>query len=227
MPERPPACLEWQDDLAGWLVAQLPPEREALLRGHLETCSACRAEADSLFAVAAVLLAGDPDVVERDMRLDDGAEPPADLGDRIVVAISAERRSRRRVQRAGYAGLVGVAAAIVAVFALSTDRDPAPVRGDTVAFTVMPTGASADAVVGTDKDGTIVELSASGLDPSLTYALWLSPPDGTWDDRVPAGTFRPDDDGTVDVRLRSAMPVDEYGRVWATTPDGEIALDTT
>ena len=41
-----------------------------------------------------------------------------------------------------------------------------------------------------------------------------------------AGTFRPDGDGTVDVRLRSALPADEMGRVWATDPDGDVALDT-
>ncbi len=57
---------------------------------------------------------------------------------------------------------------------------------------------------------------ATGLDPDVTYALWLSPPDGTWDDRVAAGTlddrvaagtFRPNEYGEVDVRLRSALPV--------------------
>jgi hypothetical protein len=81
-------------------------------------------------------------------------------------------------------------------------------------------------VIAEEGSGTLVELIATGLDPDVTYALWLSPADGTWEDRVAAGTFRPDADGEVDVRLRCALPVEEYGRAWATTPEGEIALDT-
>ncbi len=59
----PPARLrpEWQEDLAGWLVAQLPPDDEAALAAHLDGVPTCRAEADSLLAVAAVRLAADPD----------------------------------------------------------------------------------------------------------------------------------------------------------------------
>jgi hypothetical protein len=220
MTDRPTACHEWQDDLAGWLVAQIAPDREALLQAHLATCSACRAEADSLLVVSAVALATDPGLaVEGD------DEPSAALGPRILANISAERRSRQLV-RAGLVALAGAAAAIVVVVALPHDDEPGPLRGEAVAFTVVPGGASVDAVIAEEERGSLVELVASGLDPDVTYALWLSPPDGTWDDRVAAGTFRPDEHGDVDVRLRCALPADEYGRVWATTPDGQIALDT-
>lgn len=214
------ACAEWRDDLASWLVAQIAPEREELLHAHLATCEVCRAEAESLLAVTAVSLAADPD-----RTVIGGGDPPAELGDRIAASIAAERRTRRRL-RAGVTVLVGAAAAIVAVVVVVDDDSPARLPGEEVAFTVVPAGATVDAVIADDGNGTLVQLVATGLDPDVTYALWLSPPDGTWDDRVAAGTFRPDADGEVDVRLRCPLPVDEYGRAWATTPEGEIALDT-
>lgn len=220
MAERPAACPGWQEDLAGWLVAQLDLDREALLMEHLATCATCRLEADSLLAVAAVALATD-----LDGSIDGTLEPPGELAARIGATISAERRTRR-VVRAGAVALAAAAASIVAVLVLARDSGPAPLQGEPVAFTVVPVGASAEAVVADEERGSLVQLSASGLDPGVTYALWLSPPRGTWDDRVAAGTFRPDEQGRVDVRLRCALPADEYGRVWATTPDGKIALDT-
>ena len=190
MADHPTACPEWQDDLAGWLVAQIAPEREALLLAHLARCAGCRSEADSLLAVTAVALAADPDTA---MSGDD--EPPAELGDRIVASIAAERRARRLL-RVGLTVLAGAAAAVVLVVVLPGDGDPAPLRGEGVAFTLVPAGATADAVIADEGDGSLVELVATGLDPNVTYALWLSPPDGTWDDRVAAGTFRPDEQAT-------------------------------
>lgn len=220
MAERPAACPEWRDDLAGWLVAQLPPEREADLAEHLATCAVCRAEADSLLAVTAVSLAADPAPVGGGREV-----PSAELGDRIAARVAAERRARR-VLTAGLVAVASAAAAIVVVIAVQRADDPDPIRGAEVAFTVVPPGAAVDAVIGADDEGSIVQLTASGLDPDVTYALWLSPPDGGWEDRVAAGTFRPDEDGEVDERLRCALPIAEYGRAWATTPEGEIALDT-
>jgi hypothetical protein len=220
MGEHPVACAAWQEDLAGWLTAQLPPGREARLVAHLETCPTCRDEADSLLGITAVSLATDPDAT-----VSGAEEPSSDLGDRIVATIASERRSRRIV-RAGLVALATTAAVVVAVVALQSDARPVPLQGEAVAFTVVPPGATVDAVIAEEERGSIVQLAASGLEPGVTYALWLSPPEGTWDDRVPAGTFRPDEHGTVDARLRCALPVDAYGRVWATTPDGEIVLDT-
>jgi hypothetical protein len=72
----------------------------------------------------------------------------------------------------------------------------------------------------------VVELTASGLDPDTTYALWLTPVDGSYEQRVPSGTFRPDGEGEVDARLHSALPASEAARVWVTDPTGEVTLDT-
>lgn len=221
MPEHPTACPEWRDDLVAWVVAQIPPDREALLDAHLATCGACRAEADSLLGVSAVLLASG-----LGGEAADGSEdPPAELGARITARIARERRTRRALA-AGLAAFAGAAAAVVLVAVLQRDPGPAPLQGREVAFTVVPPGAEVAAVMADDEGGTVVALTASGLDPATTYALWMSPPDGGWDDRIPAGTFRADGDGDVDVRLRCAYPSSTYARVWATTPEGDIALDT-
>lgn len=242
MPERDAACDEWRDDLAGWLVAQLSPERERRLEAHLSQCVACRVESASLLVVSAVALGADPhapvELIEDSAPVSATVPParpvelhelPDGLEDRIGAAIVAERRVALR-RRAGIAVLAGVAAAVVVLVATGVVRRDASeptLRGETVAFSVVPRGATAGAVVADDPaGGSIVQLTAAGLDPQLTYALWLSPPSGGWEDRVPAGTFRPEPDGSVDVRLRCALPSTERQRVWATTPDGAIALDT-
>ena len=95
-----------------------------------------------------------------------------------------------------------------------------------MSFVRQAEGVDASAVVAPEEGGSIIELHISGLDPDTTYSMWLTPPGGGYPDRVAAGTFRPDDDGEVEVRLRCALPADEMGRAWATTPDGEIAFDT-
>ena len=224
MDERPEACPEWRDDLASWLVAQVPPDREAALTAHLAGCATCRAEADSLLAVAAVTLAVDPGAPPHQLE-PPGVGPSNDLGDRILALVTAERRGRRSLRIAAI-GLAAAAAAVVAVVIVRPDDDPAPLAGNVVEFALVPRGAAASAVVAEDGDGALVELVATGFDPTVTYALWLSPPGGGWDDRIPAGTFRPDADGRVEARLRSGLAAADTGRVWATTPDGEVALDT-
>jgi hypothetical protein len=233
MTERREACAAWQEDLAGWLAAQLPPEREAALDAHLAGCPSCRAEADSLLAVVAVSLGADlasSPGTEPGRPLLGAGDPPPDLGDRVAAAVAAERGARRRA-RLGLAAVAGAAAAALIVVVLGLglgtgSEDPPALEGEPVAFTVVPDGAEAHAVLGEQGDGSVLQLTASGLDPEVSYAMWLSPPGGGWDDRVAAGTFRPEDDGTVDVQLPCALAVDDVGRAWATTPDGEIALDT-
>jgi len=222
MPEHLTACPEWQEHLAGWLVAQLEPVEEAALTAHLATCDACRAEADSLLGVAALTLGADPGVEPWRPHVDD--PPPADLADRILARVAQERRTHR-VRRMAVA-VVG-AAAVVLVGVLMTRPDPDPaLDGEPVVFAQQPPGVEAAAIVAAEAEGSLVELTATGLDPDVTYALWLTPPGGGYPERVAAGTFRPDEDGKVDVRLRSALPAKEMGRVWATTPEGDIALDT-
>jgi hypothetical protein len=221
VPEPAPACAAWQERLAGWLLAQVGPEDEAALVDHLAACPTCGAEAESLLGIAAVTLGADPGVEPASSVGED--EPPADLADRIVARVATERRAagRRRVAIV----LVGIAAAAVLAVVLTRDPD-APLDGEPVTFARLAPGVEADATVAPDGGGSLVELTASGLDPGTTYALWLTPPGGSYRERVPAGTFRADAEGQVEVRLHSALPAAEAGRVWATTPAGQIAMDT-
>jgi hypothetical protein len=221
MPEPVDACAGWQERLADWLVAQVSPQDEAALADHLARCPGCAAEADSLLGVAAVTLGADPGV--EPAWLDGDEDPPADLADRIVARVAAERRvsGRRRVAVA----LACVAAVVALAVVVSRDRSGS-IDGEPVTFARLAPGVEAEATVAAEEGGSLVELTASGLEPGTTYALWLTPPGGGYRERVPAGTFRADEAGAVDVRLRSALPAEDAGRVWATTPGGQIAMDT-
>jgi predicted anti-sigma-YlaC factor YlaD len=221
MAEHPTACEAWQPALAGWLVADITPEEEAALEVHLATCAACRAEADSLLAVAAVSLGADPSRCDAPL-----AAPPADLRERTLARVRRERRARQ-AGRLAMAMAAAAAAVLAAVVLVDGDDGPGQLQGEPIEFAVVPAGADASAVVADDGGGSAVQLTASGLEPDVTYALWLTPAGGGYADRVPAGTFRADADGAVDARLHSALAASEAARVWATTPDGQVALDTT
>ena len=215
-----PACPEWQEDLAGWLVAQLSPDRELALDAHVAACAGCRAEQESLLGVAAVALLADPFGADRAV----GEAPSPDLGDRIVAQIRAERCARGRVRPS--LAMVSVAAVVLLTIVATRPNPSPPLDGREVAFASRPAGVEAEAVVATDGAGSLVAVTASGLDPDITYALWLTPPGGGYPERVAAGTFRPNARGEVDERLHSALPAGETGRVWVTDPSGNITLDT-
>jgi hypothetical protein len=219
MAERPEACLAWQEEIAEWLVAQISPEREAALLEHLRGCPGCEAEAESLLAVAAMSLGAalDSPAVDPDLL------PPPELGDRVAHAVRRERGFRRAMA----IGVVGFAAVLVlsliASLASSNDRT---LTGEKMAFDVVPAGGTGSAIVADDLAGSVVQLTATKLDPNTTYALWLTPPGGGYSERVAAGTFKPAPDGHVDTILRSSLPREDVGRVWVTDPEGETALDT-
>jgi hypothetical protein len=221
MVERPLACEAWQPALAGWVVAQLDPSDEAALLQHLEGCATCRAEAESLLDVAAVSLGADLSPSGQA-----GASPPPDLGARILVRVARERRARW----AGRAvtAMAAAAGAVIAVIASGIlDREgPAPLEGEAVVFEQRAPGVEASGVLAADGQGSLIVLSASGLDPALPYTLWFTPPDGGYAERQAVTTFRPDGAGNADVDVRSAVPLADVGRVWVTTPDGGVALDT-
>ena len=41
---------------------------------------------------------------------------------------------------------------------------------------------------------------------------------------MPAGTFRPDENGEIDADLVSSYPLESAARVWVTDPAGETVL---
>jgi hypothetical protein len=216
------ACAEWQQHLAAWLVAQIGPDDEVALAAHLRTCPACSAESVRLLAVAAVSLGADPGAEPWQVVRDDA--PPPDLAERIVARVATERR--RGGARRAVAGMAAVAAVVALAVAVDARDEPSPSAGEPVTFVRVAPGVVAEASVAADGAGSRVELTARGLEPKLTYALWLTPPGGGYRERVAAGTFRADEGGQVDVTLHSALPADDAARVWATTPDGKVAMDT-
>src|SRR5688572_12470828 len=152
MAEHPLACAEWQGHLGAWLVAQLAPDDETALSGHLRTCPRCAAEADSLLAVAAVSLGAAPGSEAWSVRRDDA--PPADLADRILARVASERH--RSWVRRGAVAVGAVAVAVVLAILLVRDGDPTPPPGEPVTFTRLAPGIEAAAVVAPDGDGSQV-----------------------------------------------------------------------
>lgn len=219
MAERPPACEAWRSAVAGWVVAQLDPHEEAELLEHLGACAVCRGEATSLLDVAAVSLGADLGPIAADE-----VAPPADLGDRVLARVARERRARWAGRTA--TAMAAAAAAVTVAVATGVTRDDDPPRAEEVVFAREAPGVDAGAIVAPDGAGTVVLLTASGLDPEDAYTLWLTPPGGGYRDRTAVGTFRADGTGDVEVDLYSALPVDAVGRVWVTDTAGDITLDT-
>ena len=173
----------WRERLGALALGQLGPEERAAIEAHLEGCAECRAEAEALAPMAAVLRRADPE------RLYPAPAPPPYLGDRIARRIAAERSaSRRRRARIGL-GLGAAAAATAAVILAivltgSSNERPA---GQTVAFHGLPKGVSVDASLEPRPWGSDISVSVRGVRPGTLCTVWLRREDGA---RVPAGSFR-------------------------------------
>jgi hypothetical protein len=184
------------------VLRQLDDTERAVTEAHLDGCPECRAEADALRSVAAVLSRADPD------RLTPVPAPPAHLGDRIARRIAVERRAARRRRVWLGLGLGGAAAATAAVLIAvfvggSTSTGPA----ETVAFRSLPNGSSAQATLESKPWGSAVNLRVRGFRPGTLCTVWLRRADGT---RVAAGSFRYVYDGESDeAELSSAVAPDD------------------
>src|SRR5262245_20810545 len=93
-------CREWRTSLGAYALGQLSERERTALEAHLDGCPDCRAEAESLRAVAQLMPLADPArIVEPSPR------PPSQLRERIESEIDserAERRVRRRRRRFGF-----------------------------------------------------------------------------------------------------------------------------
>jgi anti-sigma-K factor RskA len=177
-------CREWRERIGALVLGQLPKEERLATEAHLDGCRACRAEAEALAPVAALLGRADPD------RLAPTPAPPPRLGERIVHRIAAERRAerRRRVRlRLGLAAAAAAAAAaavIAVVAAVDSDRTTS---AETVAFRSLPRGAYAKATLEPRPWGSEISVHVYGFRPGTVCQIWLRRSDGK---RVPAGSFR-------------------------------------
>jgi putative zinc finger protein len=194
-------CRSWRERIGALVLGQLDPDERAATEAHLDGCPGCRAEAEALAPVAALLSRADPD------RLTPAPSPPVQLRDRIVRRIAAERHiaRRRRVRLGlGTAAAVATAAAVVAVV-LGGPSKSAPV--ETVAFRSLPKGVSVNASLESRPWGSAVTVQVRGFRPGTLCTVWLRRPDGV---RVPAGSFRYVYDGESDqAGLSSAVAPDQ------------------
>jgi|SRR5215211_1804584 hypothetical protein len=178
-------CRVWRERLGALALGQLSPEERAATEAHLEGCPDCRAEAESLAPMAAVLRRADP------KRLKPTPTPPPELVDRITRRIGAERRNtRRRRIRVGF-GLAAAAAAATAAVLLALSLTGAPndtgQTVQTVAFRHLPKDVSVSASLEPRPYGSDVRVSVHGFRPGTLCMVWLRSRDGT---KVPAGSFR-------------------------------------
>lgn len=165
---------EWLDRLGQLVVGGLDGPGRTELERHLESCSACRAEAEALMPMAEVLPLAAPD-----RSLDD--DPPLDLAERIVRRIGQERTMRAVTRRRRwYRTAVSVAAAVVGAAAVVTLRpEPAaPPAVERVVFTSLPEGAQATAEITRSPGATRVELTLRGA-PGGRYEMALQRADGS------------------------------------------------
>jgi hypothetical protein len=215
----PEACREWRGALGAAAIDRLEPDDAVALAAHLDGCAGCREELRALRSVAGVLSLADVE------RLRDRAEPPAELGERVLARVGAAHRAqrhrgRRRLLAGAVAAVLAAALAVGTVVAVAGD-DGSEAR--TVAFTMAPAGVDAEARLQARTYGTEIELAAHGLADGEWYWLWLTGEDGR---RVGAGTFAGRAEGQR-VQLTAAIPLDDARRVWVTDADDEVVLDTT
>jgi anti-sigma factor RsiW len=176
------ACRAWRERIGALVLGQLGADERAATEAHLEGCRDCRAEAESLASVAALLSRADPEQVRH------APLPPPHLGDRIAALIASERRTtRRRRMRlgVGVATAAAVAAAVIGFVLVGSSHPGAPHRA--VAFPSLPHGVSVQASLEPRPWGSQVSVQVRGFHPGTLCRVWLRRADGT---RVPAGSFR-------------------------------------
>jgi anti-sigma factor RsiW len=198
-------CRKWREWLGAYALEQLPGEERTALAAHLDGCAACRAELDSLSAVARLMPLADPE------RFATAPTPPTSLAGRVAATIAAERRStRRRKARFGlaFAGATA-AAAVLAIFVLGGGSGGgAPERH--VTFASLPPQMKIGATLIPHAYGTEIHVYVKGARSGTLCRVFLRGADG---ERMPAGSFRyrwGDDSNAV---LSSALDLSEAATI--------------
>jgi anti-sigma factor RsiW len=183
-------CRVWRERIGALVLGQLDADERIATEAHLDGCPNCRADAEALAPVAAMLSRADPE------RLTPAPAPPAYLGDRIARRIAAERRAaRRRHVRLGL-GLGAIAAAATAAVLIAVVvSGPSSTPSDTVAFRSLPKDVSVQATLEPRPWGSAVNVQVRGFRPGTLCTVWLRRANGT---KVTAGSFRYVYDGESD-----------------------------
>jgi Putative zinc-finger len=178
------ACRKWREWLGAYALGQLPGEERTALEAHLDGCSACRSELDSLRAVARVMPLADPE------RFGTAPTPPATLAGRVTATIAAERRMGRR-RRLGFGLAFGgaaaaIAAAVLAIFVLTGSGESGPPERH-VSFGSLPPRVKIGATLIPHAFGTEIHVYVKGARSGTLCRVFLRGTDG---ERMPAGSFR-------------------------------------
>lgn len=181
-------CREWRTSLGAYALGQLSERERTALEAHLDGCPECRAEAESLRAVAQLMPLADPARI-----VEPAPQPPAQLRERIeteIGAARAEQHRRHRRRRFGFAfgGIATAAAAAVlaiVVFSSGGGSEEAPVQQ--VAFSHLPKGMKIDAALQPHAFGTEIHMYVSGVRSGTLCRVFLRGADGR---SYPAGSFR-------------------------------------
>ncbi len=198
-----------------YVVDALPPAERDLFEDHLSRCPECQAEAAELLAAAAHL--GQAAAVV----------PPAALRQQVLAEVARTRQvapgtpvavepARRRPWVAPLVA-AAVVAVLAAVGAVALQSDHRADRAEEVAAIISATdaeevevsgdGGTMRLVVSASHDSSVVVADGMAAPPTgKTYALWFDE-DGVM---VLHGTFAPDDDGSVRVRV-DGVPADVVG----------------
>jgi anti-sigma factor RsiW len=176
-------CREWRESLGAYALGQLADGERVALEAHLEGCSECRAELESLTGAARLLPMADP------AHFDRAPAPPPALADRIAATIRAERRSQRRRRWRMSLALSGataaVAAAALAIFVLPGGDSATPEQH--VAFQSLPPGLHIAATLEPHAFGTEIHMYVKGAPSGTLCRVFVRGPNGI---RQPAGSFR-------------------------------------
>jgi hypothetical protein len=157
--------------LGAYLLGALDSEEHAQIGTHLGSCGHCRAVADELGPVPALLSQVHVDDLEP-------PRPPAHLLDRLLASRLESRRWRRLVAVAGTAAVIaGLAASAVVA---TSDSDTTPPPAETLALTAQDTSSRVSATAWlTDREwGTEVRLRLGGVPAGQWCSLIVRDRDG-------------------------------------------------
>ncbi len=177
-------CRQWRESLGAYALGQLADEDRARVEAHLQGCPACKAESESLTAVAQLLPHADP------AHFGPAPQPPAELGRRIAATIGSEQKAKRRQRRLRFGfGLGGAAAAaataVLAIFVLSGGGGGGPEQH--VSFRSLPEGVKIGATLVPQAFGTEIHMYVKGISSGTLCQVYMRGPDGK---DISAGTFR-------------------------------------
>ncbi len=231
---------ELRELLGAFLLGGLDRDERVSVQAHLDGCTACRAELTELADLVPALRAVDP------ARLGDPVvAPAADLGARIVAAVTAERQLRdRRVRlvsrRRALTTTMGAAAAVALVLALgigvgrqSIDAPAAlPQPTATAVIPMEPISLRSD-VPGVTVDkavliphtwGIEVRFVGTGFLQGADYSAWVVDRTGG---RTQAGTFVGVGPKTLTCNLQSALLRRDATEFLVVDTRGRVVLDAT